>query len=89
MELEPVDGILGGRIDLLDVAPHQGTEGAEQIVVEPLVAIMDEAEQVQTHRLAVHPLEFVDRVELDQRGVVTHTLGGELGLLNHVLGQGE
>ena len=89
LELEPVDGLLGGRIDLLDVAPHQGTEGAEQIVVEPLVAVVDEAQQVQMDRLAVHPLELVDGVELDQRGVVAHALGGELDLRDDALGQGE
>jgi hypothetical protein len=40
-------------------------------------------------RLAVHPLEFVDRIEFDQRGVVAHALGGELDLPDHALGQGE
>jgi hypothetical protein len=56
---EPVDGLLGRCVDLLDAASHQGTEGAEEIVVEPLVAVVDEALQVQAGRLAVHVLTIM------------------------------
>ena len=66
LELEPVDGLLGRCIDLLDVTPHQGTKGAEQVIVESLVTIMDEAQQIQAYRLSVHPLELVNGVGLDQ-----------------------
>ena len=51
LQLEPVDGLFGGRIDLLNVAPYQGTEGAQEIVVQPLVAVVDEAQQVELDRL--------------------------------------
>jgi hypothetical protein len=39
--------------------------------------------------VAVHPLELVDGVELDPRGVIAHALGGELDLPDDALGQGK
>jgi hypothetical protein len=78
IRLAPIDGFLGGGIDLVAIAPDQGAEGTQQIVVEPLVAVVDEAQQIQVDRLAVHALELVDCVVLDQGGVLAHALGGQL-----------
>jgi len=50
---------------------------------------MDEAQQVQIDRLAIHAFELVGRVVLNQRGVVPDALGGQLEAHQDALGQGK
>lgn len=50
---------------------------------------MDKTQQIQAYRLSVHPLELVDGVELDQRGIVEHAFRRQLHLRDHALRQGE
>ena len=51
----------------------------DQIIVNLTKAMISEAQQVQTCGCNRNPLQLVDRVELDQGGVVFYTLVGDSG----------
>jgi hypothetical protein len=52
-------------------------EGVDQVVVDLAETVIGETQQIQTGRRQRHALELVDRVKLDQRGVVFHALVGQ------------
>jgi hypothetical protein len=64
---------------LLFVLINEMDEGLDQVVVDLAEAVIGETQQIQAGRRCRHPLQLVDGVELDQRGVVFYALVGQAG----------
>ena len=62
----PINGFFGGGCGFVSVTRDQRTKSAQQIIVQPLIAIVDKAQQIKMHHLRAHALELVDGVVVDQ-----------------------
>lgn len=70
---------LGRSLRLLLIPVDEVDERIDETVVNLAEAMVGETEQVEAGGRSRHAPQLVDRVELDQRGVVFHALRGEPG----------
>jgi hypothetical protein len=75
------------RFGLLLILIDQVDEGLDQVVVDLAKAIIGETQQVQPYRPRIHALQLVDRVELDQRGIIFPAVHGDVRLGKEGLGK--
>src|SRR6266404_2647872 len=68
-----------GELGCLLVLIDKVNKCLDQIIVNLTKAMISEAQQVQTCGCNRNPLQLVDRVELDQGGIVFYTLVGDSG----------
>jgi hypothetical protein len=62
---------------LLFVLVDEMNEGFDQVVVDLAEPVIGEAQQIQASCWRRHALELINRVELDQRGVILYAFIGQ------------
>ncbi len=87
LDLVRIHPVLGDAPRLIDITPDVVDEAVEQIVVQPLIAVVDKAEQVDLNDLLLQLLQPEDGVVGHQRGVVLDALIGDVQVGQHPLGQ--